>query len=119
MPGGPGLAAGRLRRHVGLLDIAGLRPRLPLRQGLRALIGERCLLSWRLWRRTLHATLMGTGVVLLRLPRRDLWILWRLGLRRKLFVTLLRILRLAEIVAVCHLAPWCGPSRGSGCRASE
>ena len=48
---------------------------------------------------------MGTGVVLLRLPRRDLRILWRLGLRRKLSVTLLRILRLAEIVAVCHLAP--------------
>ena len=57
----------------------------------------------RVLRRILNATLMAAGVVLLRLPRLALRVLLRL--RRKLSVTLLRILRLAGIVAVCHLVP--------------
>lgn len=56
---------------------------------------------------------MAAWVVLLRLPRLALRVL--LGLRRKLSVTLLRILRLAGIVAVCHLVPLV---RSNRCQAS-
>ena len=92
-----------LGRHVRLVPVTGLLPRLALRPGLRALLGVRWLLPRRVLRRILNATLMAAGVVLLRLPRLALRVL--LGLRRKLSVTLLRILRLAGIVAVCHLVP--------------
>jgi hypothetical protein len=92
-----------LGRHVRLLPVTGLLPRLALRPGLRALLGVTWLLPRRVLRRILNATLMAAGVVLLRLPRLALRVL--LGLRRKLSVTLLRILRLAGIVAVCHLVP--------------
>lgn len=98
MPVGPGLAAGRLRRHVRLLAVAGLLPWLALRQGLRPLLPRHLL------RRPLDATLMGGGVVLRRLPRLALRrvllavALLRTGwlLPRRLLLRLPRVIRLSR-----------------------
>ena len=113
MPVGPGLAAGRLRRHVRLLAVAGLLPWLALRQGLRPLLPRHLL------RRPLDATLMGGGVVLRRLPwlalRRVLLAvaLLRTGwlLPRRLLLRLPWVTWLFPVLAIWHKVPPAGKAR--------